>query len=64
MSFLLILTHILQYGDRDSSYDDYLKHLEELGPDQCRYGLYDFEYEHQCQGTSDVSFEIFFKWLF
>lgn len=44
---------IEKYGDRDSSYDDYLKHLEELGPDQCRYGLYDFEYEHQCQGTSD-----------
>lgn len=46
---------VLQYGDRDASYDDYLQHLSNVGPEQCRYGLYDFEYEHACQGTSDVS---------
>lgn len=42
------------YGDRDASYDDYLQHLSNVGPEQCRYGLYDFEYEHACQGTSDT----------
>jgi len=42
------------YGDRDASYDDYLEHLSNVGPEQCRYGLYDFEYEHACQGTSDT----------
>jgi len=41
------------YGDRDSSYDDFLAHLAKIGPDECRYGLYDFEYAHQCQGTSE-----------
>ncbi|XP_076066335.1 cofilin/actin-depolymerizing factor homolog tsr [Oratosquilla oratoria] len=46
---------IEKYGERDASYDDYLKHLESVGPQECRYGLYDFEYEHQCQGTSDIS---------
>merc|ERR1739847_91980 len=25
------------------------------GEAECRYGLYDFEYEHQCQGTTEVS---------
>jgi len=44
---------IEKYGERDSEYDDFLKHLETLGPDECRYGLYDFEYFHQCQGTTD-----------
>ena len=23
------------------------------GPEDCRYGVYDFEYQHQCQGTSE-----------
>ncbi|XP_066949664.1 cofilin/actin-depolymerizing factor homolog isoform X2 [Macrobrachium rosenbergii] len=40
-------------GDRDASYDDYLNYLVNLGPEQCRYGIYDFEYDHQCQGTTD-----------
>lgn len=25
------------------------------GPTECRYGLFDFEYMHRCQGTSDSS---------
>lgn len=25
------------------------------GESECRYGLYDMEYEHQCQGTTEVS---------
>lgn len=53
---------ILQYGDRDASYDDYLQHLSNVGPEQCRYGLYDFEYEHACQGTSDVSTCLLTRW--
>ena len=23
------------------------------GPEDCRYGLFDFEYEHQCEGTTE-----------
>jgi len=36
-------------GDRDSSYDDFLHDLQSGGDVECRYGLFDFEYEHQCQ---------------
>ena len=25
------------------------------GESECRYGLFDFEYDHQCQGTTDTS---------
>ena len=25
------------------------------GESECRYGLYDMEYEHQCQGATEVS---------
>jgi len=41
------------YGDRDADYDSFLKLLENVGPFECRYGLYDFEYEHHCQGTTE-----------
>merc|ERR1712066_947416 len=40
---------------RDASYDDFLADLQSGGEGECRYGLYDFEYEHQCQGTTEVS---------
>jgi cofilin len=40
-------------GGRDSSYDQFLGDLMACGPEDCRYGLYDFEYDHQCQGTSE-----------
>ena len=36
-------------GGRDASYDDFLTDLQSGGEGECRYGLYDFEYEHQCQ---------------
>ena len=36
-------------GGRDASYDDFLADLQSGGEGECRYGLYDFEYEHQCQ---------------
>merc|ERR1719166_590106 len=42
-------------GGRDASYDDFLADLQSGGEGECRYGLYDFEYEHQCQGTTEVS---------
>merc|ERR1712117_359257 len=42
-------------GCRDASYDDFLADLQSGGEGECRYGLYDFEYEHQCQGTTEVS---------
>merc|ERR1712210_226901 len=42
-------------GDRDASYDAFLNDLQKAGDGECRYGLYDFEYEHQCQGTTEVS---------
>ncbi|XP_018009767.1 cofilin/actin-depolymerizing factor homolog [Hyalella azteca] len=41
-------------GDRDACYQDYLDHLASLGPDECRYGLYDFEFEHACEGAADT----------
>lgn len=44
---------IEKVGDRDAAYEDYLNDLTSGGPDECRYGLYDIEYEHTCQGTSD-----------
>jgi len=42
-------------GDRDAAYDDFLHDLQSGGDGECRYGLYDFEYEHQCQGTAESS---------
>ena len=42
-------------GARDANYDEYLRDLWVGGPDECRYGLYDFEYEHQCQGTTETT---------
>ena len=42
-------------GDRDASYDSFLTDLMQGGESECRYGLYDMEYEHQCQGTTEVS---------
>merc|ERR1712226_169670 len=38
-----------------ASYDDYLNDLQKGGDGECRYGLYDYEYEHQCQGTTESS---------
>jgi len=41
-------------GDRDAVYQDYLDYLKNLGADECRYGLYDFEFEHSCEGAADT----------
>ena len=40
-------------GGRDSNYDEFLTEIMSCGPEDCRYGVYDFEYQHQCQGTSE-----------
>lgn len=42
-------------GDREESYDSFLQCLSDLGPHECRYVLYDFEYIHSFQGTSEPS---------
>merc|ERR1712142_18405 len=41
------------YGKRDDTYEMFTEYLMSLGPDDCRYILYDMEYRHQCQGTLD-----------
>ncbi|KAG8234194.1 hypothetical protein J437_LFUL007354 [Ladona fulva] len=40
-------------GDRNATYDQFLEDLQKGGTGECRYGLFDFEYTHQCQGTSE-----------
>lgn len=53
LQVLLNLIELPFLGGRDSSYDEFLSDIMACGPEDCRYGLYDFEYEHQCQGTSE-----------
>merc|ERR1712130_719118 len=43
------------FGERDAPYQDFLDDLQKGGEGECKYGLYDFEYEHQCQGTSEAN---------
>nr|CAH0098981.1 unnamed protein product [Daphnia galeata] len=42
-------------GDRESSYESFLEKLKIVNGSEkeCRYGLFDFEYTHQCQGTQE-----------
>lgn len=49
------LITVEKLGARDCNYNDFLEDLTGSGPDDCRYGVYDFEYTHQCQGTSEAS---------
>merc|ERR1711970_1606009 len=42
-------------GARDAEYGLFLADLMKGGEGECRYGLYDFEYEHQCQGAAETS---------
>lgn len=46
----------LLIGDRESSYESFLEKLKIVNGSEkeCRYGLFDFEYTHQCQGTQEV----------
>lgn len=42
-------------GARDAEYDSFLEDIQKGGSGECRYGLFDFEYMHQCQGTTESS---------
>merc|ERR1712080_56621 len=42
-------------GDRNADYQEFLQDLYVGGPDDCRYGVFDFEYTDQCQGTTEAS---------
>jgi cofilin len=42
-------------GDRNGKYQDFVQDLLAAGPDDCRYGVFDYEYDHQCQGTATES---------
>lgn len=42
-------------GDRNAEYDQFLEDLQRGGTGECRYGLFDFEYMHQHQGTTESS---------
>ncbi|VVC96356.1 unnamed protein product [Leptidea sinapis] len=42
-------------GERNPEYDQFPEDLQKGGTGECRYGLFDFEYTHQCQGTSEAS---------
>jgi cofilin len=52
---LLMGCRLVFVGSRDAAYDQFLEDLQKGGSGECRYGLFDFEYTHQCQGTSEVS---------
>jgi len=41
-------------GDRNATYDDFLADLHKV-ENECRYGLFDLEYTHQCQGTTEAT---------
>lgn len=40
-------------GARDATYEDFLKDLQDVGTDDCRYGVYDCEYLYKPEGTSE-----------
>ena len=42
-------------GKREDTYEDFLVDILACGPEDCRYGLFDFEYSHQCEGTTEKS---------
>jgi len=42
-------------GTRDANYSEFLSDIMACGPEDCRYGLFDFEYQHQCEGTNEKS---------
>lgn len=49
-------------GKRDATYEDFIRDLSsaekgDSGKGECRYGVFDYEYQHQCQGTASGSFK-------
>lgn len=53
----LITLNDFHEGNRDSTYDDYLEQLKVGDGKECRYGVYDYEYKYQHQGTLSVNFK-------
>ena len=54
--FSIFLLLILQVGVRDSSYSDFLVdlHQKEGESEDCRYGLYDYDYQFNPDGTEST----------
>ncbi|CAG0895653.1 unnamed protein product [Cyprideis torosa] len=42
-------------GERNATYADFVNDIQAGGSGECRYGVFDFEYTHQCQGTTEAS---------
>ncbi|GAU87309.1 hypothetical protein RvY_00186 [Ramazzottius varieornatus] len=42
-------------GERNAKYQDFVQDLLAAGPDDCRYGVFDYEYDHLVQGASSES---------
>ena len=39
-------------GERNGKYENFVSDLLAAGPDDCRYGVFDYEYDHLGQGTA------------
>ena len=51
----LVRMYSIILGKREDTYEDFLVDILACGPEDCRYGLFDFEYSHQCEGTTEKS---------
>jgi len=59
MSYLIYnrwLSNLFLKGSRDATYDDFLAGLKVGDGKECRYGVFDFEYKYQHQGTISVHY--------
>jgi len=45
---------IEKIGSKDTNYADFLEDIMACGPQDCRYGVFDYPYEHKCEGTSSA----------
>lgn len=48
------LSNIIYQAERDATYDEFLEKLKVGDGTECRYGVYDYEYTYQHQGTTSV----------
>merc|ERR1711916_406766 len=44
---------LIEAGEKDASYDDF---LEELPENECRYAIFDYEFEHDGRAQSKILF--------
>lgn len=42
-------------GERNEKYEDFVEAITGGGGSDCRYGVFDMEYKHQTQGTTEAS---------